>query len=313
MTGAGGAVQQLLAPAILAACMSVISPPGAAAALEFQAYAAANSGIAENSVIIMGENAAILVDAQWLLSDARELADVIARSGRRLKYVLITHAHPDHYWGLEAILARFPQAQVLARAAVVHEIESQFYAKWLHWQLLVPDDIPVNPVIPEAFEGEVVTLEGHEIRWVDLPAAETEAATAYYLPAARVLIAGDLIFAKMHSYLADLDNPKGWITALEQVRDIGPIDAVYPGHGPAGGPELIDAAIRYMQVYASIAKPGVPLPRIAGQMAARFPEYQGELLLWWTRGPGFGVLGPCASGVPARLRAALPPAVHECP
>ena len=277
------------------------------APLEIQSYAAKNSGIAEISVIILGEREAVLVDAQWKPSDAKEVARMITDSGRELTHILITHGHPDHYWGLGTILETFPAAKVLAREGIRAEIANQFAAKWIHWQPLMGDDIPLTPVIPDVLEGDKLLLEGKEIRIIDLPANEVENSVVFYVPSAQALIAGDLIFSKMHAYFADLNNPSGWIEALQLMKTIGPIKTVYPGHGPVGDAGLIDEAIHYMEVYRSYARPGVPLPEIVAGMTRDFPDYGGEIILWWTRGPGFGIFGPRAQGVPERLLAQLPP------
>lgn len=282
-----------------------------AADLQFKTYNAQFSGIGEMSVLIMGEREAVLVDGQWLLKDGAALAEVVAASGRQLTHILLTHGHPDHYMGLAPIVKRFPGAKVLARAPVRTEIAMQFRAKWVHWQTIMGDQIPVEPVVPELLEGDKLMLEGHEIRIVDLPPAETMDATAFYVPSAKVLIPGDLIFSKMHAYFADLNNPEAWIKALEAVRQVGPIEIVYPGHGAIGGPELIDEEIAYMKAYQSIAKVGVPLTEFAPQMMRRFPDYGGALLLWWTRGPGYGAFGPQALGLPENLLKEIPPAMIE--
>jgi len=291
---------------IVLAVLACAAGTAATAELEFQYYEAEHSGLAEKSVIILGEREAVLVDGQWLLPDGRALAEQIAATGRRLTHVLITHGHPDHYMGLGPVLERFPQARVLAREAVREEIALEFPAKRIHWQQLMGSGLPIRPVVPEAFEGDAIALEGHEIRWIDMVPAETRAATSFYVPSAKVLIPGDVIFAKMHSYFADLNNPEGWIEALGQLRAAGPIETIYPGHGPVGGPELIDEAIEYMRYYDSVARPGVPLPDIVEAMAAEYPDYEAEILLWWTRGPGFGVFGPRALGVPDHVLAELP-------
>ena len=277
------------------------------ATLEILSYDAKNSGIGEKSVIILGEKQAVLIDAQWKPSDARQVATMIADAGRELTHIFITHGHPDHYWGVQAILEKFPQAKVLARQGTRDEIANQFAAKWLHWQPMMGKDMPLEPVIPDVFSADKFLLEGVEIRLIDLPANEVEHSVAYYVPSRQALIVGDLIFSRMHSYFADLNNPSGWIEALQLVKTAGPIKTVYPGHGPNGGSGLIDEAIRYMQVYQSYARPGVPLPEIINGMTRDFPDYEGEMLLWWTRGPGFGIFGPRSLGVPESLIAQLPP------
>ena len=256
-----------------------------------------------NSILIMGRKDAVLIDGQWWLSEGRKLADMIGESGRRLTTILVTHAHPDHYMGLNAVVERFPDVRVLARKPVREEIQYGFPGKLLHWQEIT-QDMPSRAVVPEDFDGRSIELEGHEIRFVDLPPAETVYATAYYVPSARVLIAGDLVFADSHLYMADTNDASVWIAALEFARKAGPIERIYPGHGPAGGMALIDRQIAYLETYRDVATPGKRVPDIAREMMQRYPDLRGAILLWLTRGPGFGLSGAAEFGVPPEL---LPP------
>ena len=302
-----GPSNRLLTIALLALAGLIGHAPAYSADLEFEVFQGSKSGIFEVAVLVKGRKDAVLIDAQWALSDGEQVAEQIAKSGLRLTHILITHGHPDHYWGLAPIVKRFPKAKVLAREPIRLEIATQFYSKWVHWQPLLTGDMPNKPVVPAAFDGDAITLEGHEIQFIDMPPAETMDATVFYIPSAKAVVTGDLVFSKMHSYFADLNFPQGWIDALQRIKGVGPIETVYPGHGPTGGPELIDDAIEYMQHYMTVAKPGVQLQEIVKGMKARYPEHGGELILWWTRGPGFGIFGPRSLGVPEALLAQLPP------
>ncbi|MGE0226632.1 MAG: ester cyclase [Acetobacteraceae bacterium] len=276
-----------------------------ASPLSVEVFTARVSGISENAYLILGERGAVLIDGPWLRADGEALAERIAASGRRLQHVLITHGHPDHYMGLGPVITRFPDARVLARPEVRREIVTEFRAKSRHWQPVYGDQLPRAPVVPETFTGDRTLLEGEEIKWIDMPPAETLHATAFHVPSLRAVFGGDVVFSGMHAYFADLDNPEGWIGALEQLRDLAPTE-VYPGHGPPGDASLLEHAIDYMREYASVAAVGVPLPEIVRHMTARFPALQAPEILWWTRGPGFGAFGPRTHGVPAEVLDRLP-------
>lgn len=76
------------------------------------------------STLLTGPTEAVLVDAQYMEGDVAELARRIESSGRTLTTIYITHAHADHYFGLEWLLDRFPTARAVALPAVVADIEA---------------------------------------------------------------------------------------------------------------------------------------------------------------------------------------------
>jgi DNA-binding CsgD family transcriptional regulator/ribonuclease BN (tRNA processing enzyme) len=69
------------------------------------------------ATLICGHRDAILVDALLTLDQAHHLADWIAAHGKNLTSVYITHAHGDHWFGLSAILDRYPAARALTLPA----------------------------------------------------------------------------------------------------------------------------------------------------------------------------------------------------
>ena len=82
--------------------------------LSLKVFFSAESGFAVGSVIVMGEKDAALLDAQWSLSNGHRVTAEILETGKNLKYIYVTHAHPDHYFGLGPIAEAFPEAKVIA-------------------------------------------------------------------------------------------------------------------------------------------------------------------------------------------------------
>src|SRR5919204_6345797 len=76
--------------------------------LALQTFAARPEAFAVTSTLVTGATDAVLIDAQFSLAEARRLVESIQRSGKRLTTVYVTHAHPDHYFGLGEGLHAFP-------------------------------------------------------------------------------------------------------------------------------------------------------------------------------------------------------------
>jgi glyoxylase-like metal-dependent hydrolase (beta-lactamase superfamily II) len=272
--------------------------------LTFQVFTGQDFALSNNAVLICGQREAVLIDTCLVLSDAARLVDMIRASGKMLKAVYITHAHPDHYFGNGVVQEAFPLATIYARQGVI-DFMQEYRAKLVHWRDVYGGEMPHTLPMPAALDGESTSLEGSEIRFVDLPIAETVHATAFYVPAERAVVVGDLVFARTHHYLADTNYPESWIDALNMVRKLGPIERLFPGHGMVGGKELLDESEAYLRHYIEASKSGAPFADVAKEMMRRYPDYALPILLWLTRGPGFGLKGAKEWGVPKELRAGL--------
>src|SRR3712207_2365345 len=69
--------------------------------------------------ILSGPTEAVLVDTLFLAEDVERLGKRIEATGKQLTTIYITHAHVDHYFGLDALLKRFPDARGVALPSVV--------------------------------------------------------------------------------------------------------------------------------------------------------------------------------------------------
>ena len=117
----GGMIMAMLALAGTFGSGRLVRAESAPLALDI--YTADAQGIGVTSTLIYGETEAILVDTQFRISDADKVADRIAVKGRRLKAILITHPHFDHFYGATVLLKRFPGTPVYASAADVEYIK----------------------------------------------------------------------------------------------------------------------------------------------------------------------------------------------
>lgn len=269
--------------------------------LRFDMFTGEERFLAPNAVLISGRNDAVLIDCGFVTSDVEKLIRLAKDSSKRLRAIFITHAHPDHYGGVNAFAAAFPGALLLARQGVIDGM-LEWPAKRTHWQDMFGGLLPAGDIVyPKPLLGGFAYLEDREIVIVDSPIAETVHSTAFYVPSARALVAGDLIFNGYHLYMSDTNNPDSWIKAIEQARSIGPIDIVFPGHGKFGGVEIFAETITWLKDYREVAKPGVHFTVIAKEMTRRHPNHGLPLLLWLTRGPGFGTAGAKEIGVPLEL------------
>jgi len=68
---------------------------------------------------------------------------------------------------------------------------------------------------------------------------------------AGTIFAGDVAYSGMHAYLAD-GHWEDWLGTLSRLEHELPEDvALYVGHGPAGGKELLSTQRRYIEAFVT--------------------------------------------------------------
>jgi Metallo-beta-lactamase superfamily len=115
--------------------------------------------------LISGDQDAVLVDAVLTPEDAGRVVDWIRATGKNLTTIYITHGHGDHFFGLNTILDAFPNASAVTAAAVVPDARRQLSPELMgFWNAIFPGQIPEHPILPDALEGDVLDLEGQQLR-----------------------------------------------------------------------------------------------------------------------------------------------------
>jgi glyoxylase-like metal-dependent hydrolase (beta-lactamase superfamily II) len=244
------------------------------AAPSIQRFAASEAGAWSNSYLIGGRSEAILFDVVQLHSEAVRLAEMIAASGKTLTTVMISHAHPDHFMGLDVITERFPRARVVSAANVVADIRAD--GPWMC--ALLQDKLgregPARLVTPDALAGPALDLEGTRLDVVEFGEGESKHTASVYIPGVRALLAADLVYNRAHAYLQErhLDSWLSRLAELEAFAD-GRVSTIYPGHGAAADAALIPQTRAYLRDFAEAVRIGDA--RLAEErMLAAYPEYR---------------------------------------
>ena len=226
--------------------------PAFASQLHLQVFTSPPEGIAVNSTLVYGDKDAILIDAQFRLSDAHRLVAMILESKKNLTTVYVTHPHPDHYFGLVVIRQAFPNARFVALPRVVDGIKASWEGRVKAWKPQYGDNIPSSPIIPDALDGKMLTLEGETLQIFGPLQGDSAGDNSFvWIPSIKAVVGGDTLFSGAHFVFAPMTSTqkKDWRSTIDQIAALKP-EIVIPGHQIAGAPN--DASVlafmkKYMQ------------------------------------------------------------------
>jgi glyoxylase-like metal-dependent hydrolase (beta-lactamase superfamily II) len=251
----------------------------AAATLSIQRFTSSEAGGWSNSYLISGTSDAILFDVFMLPSDAVLLAKTIESSGKTLKAVMISHAHPDHFMGLDALIERLPKTRVLSARNVIADIKAD--GSWMLslLQSKLGSEAPKRLVVPEPFNKASFDIGGTELDIVEFGEGESKHLASLYIPSLKALLSADLVNNNAHLYLAE-KHMESWLERLDEIESFAKerVSNIYPGHGPAGGLSLIERTREYLNDFAKAVKGGDE--KAAEQLIlAKYPEYHARQFL----------------------------------
>jgi len=229
------------------------------------------------STLIFGERDAVLVDALTTVAEASALADWVALHHRNLTTIYITHGHFDHYSGLAVLLARFPQARAIATPKSVQLIHEQHDILLPYYRRCWPGQLPQGIVMPEPYEGNTFTLEGHELRIIEQGHTDAVNSTSLHVPAIDLVVGGDVLYNECHMFVA-MTTPESrmeWIAALDRLAVLNPRIAV-AGHKKTGAidtPAAIAASKQYLADFGRLKAAAATDQELYDEMTKLYPDW----------------------------------------
>ena len=153
-----------------------------------------------SSTLISGKRDAVLVDTFITVEQADILVKWVAASGKNLTTIYVTHGHGDHFFGIGALLDRFPNARAVATPDVVKLMRQQASPDVLtsFWNPLFPGQIPDRLVIAEELKPNVIDLEGQDLVVVEAGHTDTDYTTCLHVPSVGLVVAGDVAYNDVH-------------------------------------------------------------------------------------------------------------------
>ncbi len=240
-----------------------------------------------NSVLVEGGDEVMLVDAQLTKTNAERVLQEIKETKKPLSIIYITHAHADHFLGLEAFKEAYPGVRIIATSAVVDRIDKVYQEKIDKWKKILGSGATSHVVAIEKFDGNFIKFESSKIEVLKNIQGDTDENTMLWIPGQRILISGDVLFNDMHVYTAETDSKaRGkWLNSLQKIRELKP-SVVIPGHSKVGAPldssTAVDFTEEYLLAFEEELKKAKDSDSFISTMKERFPS--ADFLLALDRG-----------------------------
>ncbi len=235
-----------------------------------------------NPGFIVTEEGTIVVDTPQVPAEARALRAEIERisGGKPILYVVNTDHHRGHILGNQW----FQPAPVIAHDVAwnhmkgyTENFKQRVYASFKRYpeiQAQLADLEIIRPTL--TFSRRVYLFRGgREVRiiWVG---GHTPATSVVWLPAERILFAGDAVWVDQHPYMGQA-NSKEWLEGLTYIRRLNP-EYIIPGHGPVCGREATEQISEYIRHLRSRVR---SLYRAGKSKQETASLLVGELLGWY--------------------------------
>ena len=229
------------------------------------------------STLIYGKRDAVLVDALMTVEQAGALADWVASKNKNLTSIYITHGHGDHWFGVGTILERFPNARVVATPNTISVMRMNASPEGrAAWGSAFPGQIPDNLVIAKELEGQVINLEGHELRVVELGHTDTDHTTCLHVPSLGLVVAGDAAYNDVHLYLveSDVQKRREWIAALDKIESLNPRAVVATHKRPDSDdhPRIIEETRQYIRDFDRLVETTKTAQELYDRMLELYPS-----------------------------------------
>ncbi len=193
----------------------------------------ANQNFISNAGFVVTPAGVVVIDALGSPALAERLLGEIKKvTNQPVTHVVVTHYHADHIYGLQTFLAL--GARIIAHPAALAYIHSetarlrleasrQELAPWINAKTQI---VEASQWIAEPTK---LRVGGVEFQIKPVGPAHTPEDLVVYLPAEKVLFAGDLFFRSRIPYVGQADS-RHWIAALDNLLAFDTV-VVVPGHG----------------------------------------------------------------------------------
>ena len=214
-----------------------------------------NYGFRNNPAFVVTSAGVIVIDpgggknvGEMVLKKIRAITD------KPVVAVFDTHSHGDHWLGNDAIKRAYPKAVIYGHPNMKAALEAGEGERWVkvvnrETQGETAGTVAVGPD-KTVNHGEVIKIGDRQFRVHHFGSTHTDNDILIEVVEDKVLFVGDVV--RVNALGSQEGSFKGNIAAIERVLSL-PVKIFVPGHGPAGGREMLETYNGFLQkLYAAV-------------------------------------------------------------
>ena len=203
-----------------------------------------------NNGWIVFDDYVLVIDGNFPSGAQEVIPKIKSATDKPIRFAFDTHHHGDHAYGNQIWLEN--GATPVAHAGVLAEMKKyetgHFGGKPGRWEDTAKNrkDVAATKLKPPTllFNKDLIFDDGkHRVELLHFGVAHTHGDGFAWLPKERILFTGDACVNGPYNFMGDGDSGE-WVKTLEAARKLQP-KVICPGHGPMGGPEVLDNQIAF--------------------------------------------------------------------
>ena len=241
-------------------------------AVKIHSFLSPADGLQVNTQMIEGPNAVVIFDGQLLLPYADEVASYVQTLGKPVDRIILSHAHTDHWSGLQVLTERFPGAGVFALDGIADQIRARGQARLDSFRPIYGDRIATRVTVPtETITEGKQRIDGITYDFKRFIDAESDLQLAALLPQQKVLMAFDLVFSPNEHVFTVADHFDHWMMVLDQLAALQGYDTITIGHDTPVHRSAIESTIAYIKRAKEIHAASADAKTYSESLKAAFP------------------------------------------
>ena len=230
-----------------------------------------------NSHIIETANELRVIDAQFIVGQAKGLKKYIASLGKPLVQIILSHNHPDHWFGTTVFKGMAP---IATSKNIASDLEhgGMRYIKIIGKNPKMKGSVPDKVVVPsQEIKLGKQTWDGLEVVVEEHPEQESHHTLLIKIPSQGIMIGQDLFYNGFFLVASERKRNKNWRNLLQRFLDneAKTYKTLLVGHGANGGPSILVQDIKYLDALEKTLALGLSKEETTKSLIAQFPDKKG--------------------------------------